>query len=229
MPDDWVTVTQQLREYAITANCNHIIVMDQRVGIYFEFGDPLDGDEVINFLLSVPPDLLTDGNRQIAPYGFTLRELLAFMCFRAFGSVFKLRTAPVPGSGAAISVDSDTYSASLPPDVGLGTRKHSLPDTQPSRQQPKRSGKSSRPQPPEDSSTPFTAWVSGSTITLRLFIDDNPDPCSANTRPRASAPSRGRIPGSTNRSPLPAAPVVYRRAPSTLLSCTLNRTRSPSP
>ncbi|KAL0640604.1 hypothetical protein Q9L58_000268 [Maublancomyces gigas] len=70
--------------------------------------DPLDDDEDIKFLLSVPPDLLTDGNRQIAPYGFTLRELLAFMCFRAFGSVFELRTAPVPGSGAAISLSTRT-------------------------------------------------------------------------------------------------------------------------
>lgn len=163
--------------------------MDQQVGIYFEFEDLSDEEERVNFLLSVPPVLLNDDNRRIAPHGFTLRELLAFMCFRAFGSVFELRTAPAPDSGHAISIDSDSYSASLPPDVGQGTRKHSLPATQPSRQQPKRSAKSYRLHPPEDTSTPFTTWVLGSTITLRLFIDGTPEASSPSTRSRAVSQS----------------------------------------
>lgn len=79
LPDNWVAVTQQLRKHAITASCNHILIMDERVGIYFEFDDPDDDEESIHYLLSVPPDLLTDENRLIAPHGFTLRQLLAFM------------------------------------------------------------------------------------------------------------------------------------------------------
>lgn len=163
--------------------------MDQHVGIYFEFDDPSDEEEHINFLLSVPPDLLNDDNRRIAPHSFTLRELLAFMCFRAFGSVFELRTAPLPDSGSAISINQDTYSSSLLPDVALGNRKHSLPDNQPSRHQPDRSAKSHRIQPMEEKCTPFTAWVPGSTVKLRIFTDATLDPSSQSTRPRAVSQS----------------------------------------
>lgn len=183
-----MTVTQQLRKFAISAPCNHILVMDQRVGIYFEFYDPSDDDEYINYLLSVPSDLLNDDNRLIAPHGFTLRELLAFMCYRAFGSVFELRTAPAPDSDM-ISGSSETYSASLPPDVGSSSRNHSVPASQPSRQQPNRTAKSSRAQPPDDTPTPFTAWVPGSAITLRICTDDIPSPSPSSNRPRAVSKS----------------------------------------
>lgn len=75
MPADWVTVMQQLRKYAISAACNHILVMDERVGIFCEFDVPGDDDEYIDYLLSVPPDLLGVENCLIAPQGFTLFNL----------------------------------------------------------------------------------------------------------------------------------------------------------
>lgn len=171
--------------YAISAACNHILVMDERVGIYFEFGDPEDEDECINYLLSVPPDLLNDENRLIAPHGFTLRQLLAFMCYRAFRSVFELHSAPAHDCDTIISVDSDTDSGSLPPDVGSTNRKQSFPDNKPSRQQPNRTAKSSRSLSPDETPAPFTTWIPGSTITLRICTDDNTDMSTSKTRSHA--------------------------------------------
>lgn len=161
---------QQLRKYAITADCSHILVMDERVGIYFEFVDASDDDEDINFLLSVHPDVITPENEFIAPDRFTLRQLLAFMCYRAFGTVFPLRPIPTE-STATVTVSSSSYSDSLPPDVGPRHSKRTHKNT-PSRQQPSRSSKSTRVLPTSDTEAPFTGWIAGARMTLRLRTED---------------------------------------------------------
>lgn len=161
---------QQLRKYAITADCSHILLMDERVGIYFEFADAADDDEDINFLLSVHPDLITPENECIAPHRLTLRQLLVFMCYRAFGTVFPLRPIPTK-STAAVTVSSSPYTGSLPPDVGPRTSKQTQKNT-PTRQQPGRSAKSTRNPQTHETEAPFTAWVAGAMITLHRRTED---------------------------------------------------------
>lgn len=158
--------------------------MDERVGIYLDFEDPLADDEDVHFLLSVPPDLLNDKNRLIAPHGLTLRELLVFMCYRAFGKVYQLRTIPVPNSTALVSVDRDGYSPSLPPDVGSQNRKHARHEDSERRQQPKRNAGSGTTRV-HDTQTVFCAWITGTAITLRISTTDNPPRSPPSARPRA--------------------------------------------
>lgn len=183
-PPGWVTVMQQVRKYAIQSACNHVLVMDERVGIYLDFDDPLADDEDVHCLLSVPTDLINDGNSLIAPHGLTLRELLAFMCYRAFGKIYQLRTIPIPDSTVTVSVDCGGYSPALPPIVGSQNRKHALLDNSGRRQQPKRnagSGTGRVLSPP----TEFSAWITGTTITLRLVTEDKSPDSPPYARPRA--------------------------------------------
>lgn len=171
LPSGWVTVMQQLRKYAITADCSHILVMDERVGIYFEFVNASDDDEDVNFLLSVHPDLITAENEFIAPDRFTLRQLLAFMCYRAFGTVFPLRALPTAESPATVDVGSGLYSGSLPPETGPHNSKETQKNAT-TRQQPGRSAKTTRVLQTDATEAPFTAWVADGRITLRLRTAD---------------------------------------------------------
>lgn len=180
----WVTVMQQLRKYAIQSACNHILVMDERVGIYLDFDDPLADHEDVHFLLAVPPDLITDENRLIAPHGLTLRELLVFMCYRVFGKVYQLRTIPVPGSAVSVPIDTGACSPSLPPDGGSQHRKHALHDNSEPRQQPKRNARSGTTRA-QDVQTIFSDWIAGTSITLRLLTEDNPPYSPPSAPPRA--------------------------------------------
>lgn len=175
---------QQLRKYAIQSACSHILVMDQRVGLYLDFDNAVSDNEDVNFLLSVPPELINDENRLIAPHCLTLRELLAFMCYRAFGNVHQLRTIPVQDSATTVPVDCEHYSSSLPPDVSSKNRKHSLPDNPGRRQQPKRSVNSSASRVTAAPAV-FAAWIAGTVITLQLVTHDQSPAPPPSTRPRA--------------------------------------------
>lgn len=182
---------QQLRKYALAADCSHIMVMDERVGIYLEFVDASDDNEEINFLLSVHPEIITPENEFITPDRFTLRQLLAFMCYRAFGKVFPLRPIPTE-SEATVTVGSGPYSGSLPPDIGPCNSKRTHKNA-PTRQQPSRSAKSTRVEQTDDPDAPFTAWVPGSSVTLRLRTETTvAAPASSATAPttRTHAVSR---------------------------------------
>ncbi|KAF8534718.1 hypothetical protein BDD12DRAFT_895278 [Trichophaea hybrida] len=73
-PDDWETMTRQVRKYAVVENCHHHILMDERFALYFYFEENNLADEngTVYYQTAYYPS-----------NDFTIRELLAFAAWNA--------------------------------------------------------------------------------------------------------------------------------------------------
>lgn len=93
--DDWVAITSQLRKYSIQTCCRDILIMDERTAIYFQFGDDaMDVEEDIEYLVGS------------AAHQTTMRQLVAFACWRGLKRKVKLATFHTGQASMAASIVS---------------------------------------------------------------------------------------------------------------------------
>lgn len=92
-------ITQQLRKYVINTAAPDIIIMDESTAIYFRF--PVDATLELDDVLYV---VATSSPSSLNPNNITLRELVAFMCYRSLVRV-----------GQSLRDFTDTASAPVSP------------------------------------------------------------------------------------------------------------------
>ncbi|KAL0630672.1 hypothetical protein Q9L58_010477 [Maublancomyces gigas] len=156
---DWAKITRQLRKYVIDSAALDIIVMDEGTAIYFTFplDSTIDSDSVSYAVATSGP--FSDPAMAVNPLKLTLRELVAFMCFRSLVRVGIQPRDFTEGSTTAVDagdapVFSDSQSQKRPPP----------PDTS-RRVQPKRVRH--QPQTNVSNAVTFTGWRVNQLVTLK--------------------------------------------------------------
>lgn len=156
--DDWISVTRQLRNYAVNTGTRDGIVMDETTAIYFHF--PAGGNEdfeLHEYLVATiddPPTVPTD---------LSLRELVAFMCWRSLlGKGVKFRD--FTNCSTKDNRASDRASQLPPPaPTKRPNDEHGPGQPKRTRRDPGPSGTTGRQQ------TMFSGWILNSSVTMDML------------------------------------------------------------
>lgn len=166
--DDWTIVTRQLRKYAVATGALDVLVMDEATAIYFRFPpDPAADDHFHEYLVASLVDIPT------VPSDLSMREIIAFMCWRALlGKGAYIRDFGNPtgeGIGERIGEsDSGGGTTSQPPPSTKRPHESSGVRTQPKRSRLDNSSGSA------NQVTMFNRWTLNSVVNMKI-IPDFPD------------------------------------------------------
>lgn len=212
--DDWNSITRQLRMYAIGGQARHILAMDERVGIYFQFPLNPASDDEPHLYLYASTDL---GQSFEGELRLSLRELVVYALFSSFDSNdIELRdfTAQLP-STLLVGPNTRPYKSVLanqPPPPPPDMKRRPGPCTETCRQSKR--GKANDLAPQES----IDKMVVGSAIKLELIPGKTP---LLTARPRATSLDSGFHDGAESSPPKPATGV--RPPPAAAATVTVER------